>query len=473
MRTRIFTSADQIKFAELSGDNNPLHLDKMVARRSLFGGPVVHGIHLLLRAIDGWLSARPLPITIRSVRARFIRQVAPGEVIKFVVVAEKDCLVKIEVRTGSVTAARIVLEWTDAPAKRAIMVPAVFPKLCPPRIVPLDKMASQAGTLDLAVHPSTVTDLFPNLLRCLAPSEIGILLATTRLVGVECPGLHSIFAELSLTADASTIEPTLAYRVTSFDAKYGMVRMNVIGPGLVGEVQALIRPEPQAQAAYETIKSAINRLEFAGQRALVVGGSRGLGEVAAKILCAGGAQVKLTFHLGAADAQHVVQEINTGGGNSNAFQLDVLNLDGKALDDACRDWAPTHLYYFATPGISASTPEHFSHALFQKFCDYYVTGFAASVETLRRLGLKKVFYPSTIYVTELPNNLAEYIATKAAGEVLCASYGKNYPDLTIHSPRLPRMATDQTASLSAVENPDPVPLMINFLRDFRDSTPVG
>ena len=45
MQHRIFTLADQIAFAELSGDNNPLHLDPVVARRTLFGQPIVHGVH--------------------------------------------------------------------------------------------------------------------------------------------------------------------------------------------------------------------------------------------------------------------------------------------------------------------------------------------------------------------------------------------------------------------------------------------
>ena len=52
MTTRSFSIADQTAFATLSGDFNPLHIDAVAARRLMFGRPVVHGIHLLLWALD-------------------------------------------------------------------------------------------------------------------------------------------------------------------------------------------------------------------------------------------------------------------------------------------------------------------------------------------------------------------------------------------------------------------------------------
>ncbi|CAM9357428.1 MaoC family dehydratase [Acinetobacter bereziniae] len=41
-----FTEADVIKFAEVTGDNNPVHLDKNYAEATIFKKPIVHGFYV-------------------------------------------------------------------------------------------------------------------------------------------------------------------------------------------------------------------------------------------------------------------------------------------------------------------------------------------------------------------------------------------------------------------------------------------
>tara|TARA_B100000315_G_scaffold75356_1_gene68961 strand:- start:289 stop:705 length:417 start_codon:yes stop_codon:yes gene_type:complete len=41
---KTFTEDDVLDFAKISGDNNPIHLDKKYASESIFGQRVVHGI---------------------------------------------------------------------------------------------------------------------------------------------------------------------------------------------------------------------------------------------------------------------------------------------------------------------------------------------------------------------------------------------------------------------------------------------
>ena len=467
MTTRIFTQQDQLDFARLSGDNNPIHMDEMAARRSIFGRPVVHGVHLLLCSLDCWLHEHPGPAAIRTLKMHFVKPIGLNDPVQFALSVEKPGRVRVEAMVNGVTAARLLLEFGEVQPRRAIQIPDCYPSQHPPVDVPAGELAAKRGRLDLSLETESFSRRFPHAAGYISPSLTATLLATTRLVGVDCPGLNSVYAELSLVAEASEDQPVMTYEVVTFAERYGQVCMRVVSPEWSGEVKALLRPLPQNQPAYAACLKAIGNLDFSGQRALVVGGSRGLGEITAKLLCAGGASAKLTYHVGLEDANKVVREIADLGGQADCISFDVLNALAFNLHVSCPGWTPTHLYYFATPHISPSVKGRFSPDLFVKFCDYYVSGFANTVNLFRAFGSKNFFYPSTVYLDETPANMVEYASAKAAGETLCAIYQKAFPGMRFFVPRLPRMATDQTAALPSAQNADALPLMARILGNFQ------
>jgi len=201
--------------------------------------------------------------------------------------------------------------------------------------------------------------------------------------------------------------------------------------------------------------------QFRGERALVVGGSRGLGQVATKLLAAGGADVRFTYHRGAEDAKRVVSDITRCDGSAEDFQYDAIR-DASKLPLLLGQWKPTLLCYFATPFIFAGNRGRRSDELFQRFHDFYVTGFDATFRALNGVG--RVLYPSSSAIDELPQNMMEYAAAKAAGETLCRSLAEAYPGTRFHAPRFSRLATDQTATLLRVPSADPVAPLLAALR---------
>ena len=93
-----------------------------------------------------------------------------------------------------------------------------------------------------------------------------------------------------------------------------------------------------------------------------------------------------------------------------------------------------------------------------------MTGFAnacAAVST----GALDVFYPSSVALDERSRDLIEYSTAKAAGEALSAMLQAATPGLRILVRRLPRVATDQTASIVPAPAVNPVVAMLPIVRE--------
>ncbi|MEI6337778.1 MAG: MaoC family dehydratase, partial [Verrucomicrobiota bacterium] len=112
MHARIFTLKDQIAFAELSGDNNPLHIDPVLARRSLFGQSVVHGVHTLMWALDQWLEGRAGLVRLKHLRVTFLKAIGINQEIRYKLVSEINNRIRIDVLDNDDVVVRAVFEWS-------------------------------------------------------------------------------------------------------------------------------------------------------------------------------------------------------------------------------------------------------------------------------------------------------------------------------------------------------------------------
>lgn len=88
---RLITAQDVQTFADVTGDDNPLHIDEEFAAATRFGKPIVHGV-LLLGIISKVLGRDfPGPGSVAvSISSKFVRPVPVGSTITVEVrVAEK------------------------------------------------------------------------------------------------------------------------------------------------------------------------------------------------------------------------------------------------------------------------------------------------------------------------------------------------------------------------------------------------
>jgi len=470
MTHRAFQTDDQLAFASLSGDFNPMHVDECAARRLLFGKPVVHGMHAVLWSLNEWCGSQEQPVALCTLRADFQRPILVGTRVGLEVRADGQDGTEVVLRSDGKTFLRLRFAWT--PTESPEEFPGVIQDLLPASsecvLREETSLEGVSGATPLLLARREAAALFPRVFALLPTRQLATLLATTRVVGMECPGLHSLYSSASLDFSDPPVglgsrDHSLRYLVESVDRRFHLATMRVESPGASGLLRAFVRPAPRAQLDFAAACSMVKPGSFHGRRAWVVGGSRGLGEVAAKLLAAGGAEVTITYHRGADDASRVASEIRQGGGVAEIRQLNVLHAPDSAQPLGAGD-VPTDMLYFATPFIAPGDDPAFSSRLFDTYCEYYVHGFVRLAAALAPHGLRRVFFPSSVYVNDPPQNFAEYAAAKAAGEAACLGLEKAYPGLVVHKPRLPRVATDQTVSLAGREADDPAPLILDALR---------
>lgn len=472
----VIEAAASAAFARLSGDFNPLHVDDLAARRLQFGGTVCHGVHLVLRAMEHIAASGALSgLSVAAVSAVFHQPVRTGVAVQLGVVADASGLrfkitgavdgraqftAQLLLAAGSLGSVDVL--GSEPEADTGALVPSF----------PADDLAQRAmaGTAPLRVNAALLQQLFPALAAWRdGPALAADLMATTHIVGMRCPGLHSIYSEFKLQRrSAPHSQPTMAFEVTKADPRFQKVRIGVQGALLTGMLEAFFRAPPVAQRSLAKVAQHTAAGCLAGQKALVVGGSRGLGELAAKMLLAGGAHVTLSYARGRADAERIVDEALAAGARANALCLDTsqpLAADTVAVLAAA---GYTHVYYFATPSIAKSPSGTWNPTLYDVYTRVYVTGFADVVRAAaqaRGAAPLQALYPSTVFLDQAEKGFAEYCCAKAAGETLCKHLTLEGRVQAQH-PRLPRMKTDQNSSFLGPEASDPWPVLAATLAQF-------
>lgn len=462
---RRFTAADQERFARLSGDFNPMHMDPVAARRTQPGAPVVHGVHLALWALDTLIGAGVVRGPVASVGAvfnKFVYLDTPA-VIRATQTTGGSVEAVISAANVDTTTVTIGLGPEGEAPEAAFDQAPVATQGTLPNIPDLAVMAKQSGWIE----PEGDEAMFPHAAAVLGARRVGAIALSSRLVGMLFPGLHSVYGSLEVAVVPEHPRPGLGFQVAMANVRTRLLRMPIAGSGIAGTVIAFARREAVRQPDIADIAALVAPDAFAGACALVTGGSRGLGALTAKILAAGGARVIATYAMGRDDADAVAAEINGFLGREACTTL-RYDMTADAVGQFAGIAGVTHLYHFASPRIYRQKAALFDAAVFGEFTRAYLGSFYELCVALRP-GV--AFYPSSVFVEPgRPRDMTEYAMIKAAGEILCEEMSQTEGFPRVVARRLPRMLTDQTATLARVATDDALTTMLPVVKDVQ-STP--
>jgi hypothetical protein len=436
-------------------------MDPLAARRTQAGAPVVHGIHSLLWLLNEIAKNDPELPKIAKIKCTFTSMIYVGDTVAARIGRRDEKAIRGEVVVNGAVAVEATMTFGTEIDKDA--QEASGPTLRPrePIDLELGAMAAKEGFVEFASPPGEVASLFPALSAVIGADRVAAVVCSTCLVGMVLPGLHSIYRGITFACvnDRSPAN-SIGFRVTFVSEGARFVRMDVAGGGISGQVDSMVRHPPIKQPTVTRISEHVSPGEFSHINALVIGGSRGLGELAAKIISAGGGRVTVTYSVGSDDAERVAREIRDWGGTASTLKLDVLG----DIDAQLGDHAPSHIYYFATPPIFRGKHAGFSAEKFDKFIRFYVTAFSELIEAAseRRPDNATLFYPSSVAVENRPPDMTEYAMAKAAGEILCKDLETQSTRIIVE--RLPRLATDQTAALIAVKTENALDILLPIVR---------
>ena len=238
--SRTFTAEDQASFAALSGDYNPLHMDAIAARRTQAGAPVVHGMHMLLWLLENLAAQHPTLSAVTRLKVRFRQPVYLDERIDLHVTLADAARVQASIHVGGAPAVDVTVTLDGAgtaaagnPASagnsdrsgssdnsgnlRTVATAgsgasASAKPLTVASDLKLSEMQGRSGRVPFVTSEAEMRAAFPGAARLIGARRAVALACTSYLVGMELPGLHSVYGGLDVefVADADQCCPMLS-----------------------------------------------------------------------------------------------------------------------------------------------------------------------------------------------------------------------------------------------------------------------
>jgi NAD(P)-dependent dehydrogenase (short-subunit alcohol dehydrogenase family)/acyl dehydratase len=440
------------RFAEASGDRNPLHLDEAVARKTPYGRCIAHGALVTIAALrlaDG--------ATLRhaaSIAVQFKQPVFPGDDYTARATTAADGGSRIEVAGVG----RLALTITVTPDRDH----GELPDLAPEQALPTHASPEPHTLEELAAGRLSYDEPYPGRLDLLSElaADLGAghvpgpillwLAAASYVVGMLIPGKDSLFAGGRFTRASSQRSGMLSAAVGTVDDRTGLVVVDgKLDDGDASAEMALNTffragvPVPTRSTIAEYLPPSD---ALSGRNILIVGSSRGLGAALCGAFVSQGARVWAGFARSSDDAERLRAEFG-------ADHIELLQFDAESADEVTRTFEALRARAQAFDGVVlCAAPPLFDAGLEPgsaraglRFLDSSLAmaliPLSASLPMLAEDGW--IVFMSSAALDDPPEAWPHYVVAKAALEgaaSYCASLGR----ARVVVARAPKMWTEST-----------------------------
>ena len=454
------------RFAEVSGDVNPLHMDPMYARATPYGQPVAHGVLVALKCL-----AQLPDRTDRLARLEvaFFAPVFPGLLYSLEITNSADESVELVLVDGR----RRVLAMTctfrhPAPDQQTARKPACLAvgRRTASRELETDQMP--IGIQHQSPYSCASADLrvFMQELGLLGRGvddfHVQTLAWCSYSIGMELPGTSALLSRLSISfQEEAPREPTEGigrWEITEHHSSRNLLDLRGRYAESVessvwasAEARAWVRPAPADPPSISIVAETGDSGGLRGMIAVVVGGSRGLGAATVAALVLHGATVYLV-HQHSTEATARLRKGLGGRGEQ------IIVVQGDCADPQfCRDLAArisaSHgsldaLVLNAAPALHEQDPDVDGGQRLISYVDRalsMVTSPLAELGDLVEENSGSFIWVSSSAVVEPVDGWAHYVTAKTAVEGLARSVLSRYPSTRSLVVRPPRLQTTLTS----------------------------
>ncbi|WP_166695596.1 non-ribosomal peptide synthetase [Bacillus cereus] len=454
-----FTEEDILAFAKLSHDVNPLHVDAEYARKTPYGGRIVHGVLGMLTVLQQHLNpGMQESLYLHSLKVRFNRPLKIGNVYESELCSTDGSKAKLMIYEHGETLVEIDVSYERVARQRYSSKYAAVPVLSNVNDLEKDELTTLSIAGQYSMNASAWAETF------LLQSQLTSIIWTSYCVGMLAPGRQALFTGFEIEFLKSVPEKAqqatvISYMVNTdqFDPQLGLLSVtgSIFASGtMLGHVrlESFVRPRPK-QYGLEEFK-VHDRIPsgraFDGQVVVVTGASRGLGANLAKLFATQGAKVVINYRSSTFEAQAIQNELLAVGAEVMIVQGDITR------QEDCQYLLTTTIEHFGR--VDYVVNNAFDFIVERSWDSISFDEFQVSVSKALRMvfQMAKEFLPelertqgtmltiSSGYVDTPEEGFVEYVTAKSAIEGLIKSLSREFHHVKQAVIRPQKFLSDQT-----------------------------